>query len=168
MEIKKVLWLEDQYEDFGAYKSFLFRAGYVVDTIPSVSEAVKKLREQDYTAIILDIKVLPGDDEVWKDIDKEKREKNPNFDSYLGLELIHSLLNPDNATIRLTPPILIDPIKIIVLSIVVDKPEEISSLGIPGNHIVYKSNFDSDTLPKLIEEIEKQTGSIHQQKANKV
>ena len=154
MPIKKILWLEDQYEDFSAYRSTLFRAGYLVDFTPSVSEAAKKIRENDYIAYIFDIKVLPGDDPEWTELDKKKREKNPKFDSYLGLELLYSLFKTGEAKVKLNPPIEIDPRKIIVFSVVYDKSQEISSFGIPGDQIVYKSASDLKTLPRLIKKIQ--------------
>jgi hypothetical protein len=153
MEIKRVLWLEDQYEDFAPYLITLSRAGYLVDTVRSVSEAEQKLREEDYIAAIFDIKVLPGDDENWIDLDEKKRQENPNFDSYLGLELLYSLFNPQQASVKLDPPIKINPKKVIVFSVVYDKVDEITSLGIPKEQIIYKSVGDITTLPRLIRNI---------------
>jgi CheY-like chemotaxis protein len=46
MEIKRIFWLEDQSEDFSAYRSVFFRSGYIVDVVPSVSDAVEKLRQE--------------------------------------------------------------------------------------------------------------------------
>lgn len=154
MEILKILWLEDQYEDFDAYRSALFRADYLVDNVKSVSEAEKKLREDDYIAVIFDIKVLPGDDPKWIEIDKKIRKENPYFDSNLGFELLRSIFKPYEALVKLTPPIEIDPKKIIIFSVVFDKSEEISSFGIPVDQIVYKGESDLTTLPRLIKKIE--------------
>jgi hypothetical protein len=155
MGINKILWLEDQHEDFGSYLSALYRAGYIVDTVQSVSDAVMKMRDKVFMAYVLDIKVLPGDDEEWITLDRQKREENPNFDSYLGLELMRSLFNPEQARVKINPPIILDRQRVFVLSVVVDRPEEVSSLGIPADHIIYKSVCDLDTLPRLLERIEK-------------
>ena len=62
MRIKKILWMEDQYEDFTSYRSPLFRQGCVVEAVQSVSELENRIRNDDYIAIIFDIKVLPGHD----------------------------------------------------------------------------------------------------------
>lgn len=156
MEINKILWLEDQYEDFSAYRSELFMMDYVVDFVGSVSETIEKLKKEKYIAYIFDIKVLPGDDREWLDLDKKKRDENPNFDSYLGLELLYSLFKPDEAKIKLESPIAIDPKKVIVFSVVYDKTEEIASFGIPRDQIVYKSTSDLSTLPRLVEKIHKE------------
>jgi hypothetical protein len=154
MDIPKILWLEDQHEDFDAYKSALFRSGYLVDYVKSVSETEKKLQEEDYVAVIFDIKVLPGDDEKWIQFDKQEREKNPDFDSYLGLELLRSLFDPQKARVIIDPPIKIDPGKVIVFSVVYDKTDELLALKIPNNQIIYKSNGDINTLPQLIKRIQ--------------
>ena len=156
MKNKKILWLEDQYEDFSVYKSPLFRAGYVIDFVNSVSNAVQKIREEKYIAFIFDIKVLPGEDQEWITLDKRKREEYPRSDSNLGLELLRSIFNPREANVTLDPPIEIDPGKVIVFSVVFDdKAEEISALGIPRDQIIYKSNSKLNTLPQLIESIRK-------------
>jgi hypothetical protein len=157
MKIKKILWLEDQYEAFSAYRSALFRSGYLVDFVKSVSEAEKKIKEKNYIAYIFDIKVLPGDTEEWINLDKKKREENPNFDSNLGLELLRSLFHSEKARVKIDPPIELDPRKVVVFSVVYDKTEEISSFGIPGDQIIYKSNADLNTLPRLIKKIENET-----------
>lgn len=151
---RKILWLEDQAESLKAYRSTLFREGFQVDNVRSVSEAVEKLRKTDYVAVMCDVKVLPGNDTEWIELDEKKRLKNPNFDSELGLELLYSLFKPSKAKIKLSPPIEIDPGRMIVLSVVFDKAEEISGLGIPEEQIVYKSDCDLTTLPRLIKKIQ--------------
>jgi hypothetical protein len=153
MVINKVLWLEDDYEDFGAYTSSLFRAGYMVDMVISVSEAVTKLRSENYCVVIIDIKVLPGDDKEWTDLDKKIQRKNSGIDSHLGLELLHALFDPDYTNIKLDPPFKIDPQKIIILTVVPDKEREISSLGIPSQQILYKSSSDTKTLLQMVKDI---------------
>ena len=154
MEIKKVLWLEDQDDKFASFRGALFREGVIVDIVQSVSAAVEKLNEEDYTAVIFDIKVLPGDNEKWIKLDEKKREKNPNMGSSLGLELLYSLFAPDKARVKLESPIKIDPRRIIVFSVVYDKDEEIEALGIPPNQIINKSQADLSTLPNMIKNIE--------------
>lgn len=161
MEIKRVLWLEDQYEDFSAYLNMLSRVGYLVDTVRSVSEAEQKLREENYVAVIFDIKVLPGEKKEWKDLDIKKRKKNPFFDSYLGLELLYSLFSPGPNRVTIDPPIpaeKINPKKVIVFSVVYDKVAEISRMGIRNDQIIYKSASDLTTLPNVIKKIEKPNG----------
>lgn len=155
MEIKKVLWLEDQDNKFASFRGALFREGYIVDIVQSVSAAVQKLGKEEYTAVIFDIKVLPGDNEKWIKLDETKRREDPNMGSSLGLELLYSLFAPDKAKVKLEPPIKVDPRRIIVFSVVYDKDEEIEVLSIPTDQIINKSTANLSTLPTLINQIER-------------
>ncbi len=155
MGTKKILWLEDQYEDFSAYRSALFRTGYMVEPVKSVSDAEDKLKAHEtYAVIIFDIKVLPGDKEKWLKLDKKKRSREPGSDSYLGIELLRSLFKPEEAEVVVELKNRLDPKKIIVFSIVYNNTI-IPALGIPNEQIIYKSNCDLSTLPGLIKEIVK-------------
>lgn len=156
MTRNKILWLEDEFKDFAAYLSALFRAGYLVDKVRSVSDAVKKLRTNEYLAAIFDIKVIPGKSDEWIEIDQIKRQEQPDFDTALGFELLQSLFNPTKARVKLNPPLTFNPKQVIVFSVVYDKVKEISSLGIPKDQIIYKANSNLDTLPRLIQKIEKE------------
>jgi CheY-like chemotaxis protein len=149
MAINKVLWLEDHHNDFDAYKTKLFKANYAVDAVESAAEAVMKLRNDNYIAFIVDIKVPPGDDKEWVDLDKKIQRKNP------GLELLRSLLNQAIANVKIDPPVKIDPGKIIILTVVPDKDREISALGIPRQQILYKSSSDTKTLLQMVKDIHK-------------
>lgn len=172
MIINKILWLEDQYEDFRAYRSLLYRAGYLIDTVESVSEAEKKLEKwEEYTAVIFDIKVLPGSESKWLDLDLKKRNLLPDFDSYLGFELLRSMFEtPTNK--RYIPRNLVigEPIdlsfsvpdnsekisnKTIIFSVVNNENvrKALISFEIPEKQIVYKSDCSVATLPELIERI---------------
>lgn len=159
MNFKRILWMEDQGEDFTAYRSALYRSGRMTDKVRSVSEAVKKLRESEneYTAIIFDLKVLPGNDPGWIDFDQRQKKTNPSHDPCLGLELLRSLFAPDQAGIKLDPPISISPKKMIVFSAIPGKEQEIAAMGIPEGRIIYKSDCDLNTLPDLIDKIEEES-----------
>lgn len=154
MKMKKVLWLEDQYEDFSAYRSGLYMADYWTDCIKSVSEMVCKLREEKFVAAIFDLKVLPGESKEWIDLDKRKQEENTIIVPNLGFDLLKSIFTPEKAEVKLEPPIKLDPRKVIVFSVVYDYTYEFSAMGIPTDQIVYKANSDMNTLPKLIKKIE--------------
>jgi hypothetical protein len=154
INLKKVLWMEDQLGDLESYRSKLFRKGYLIDMVKSISEAVDKLREGEYLAYIFDLMVIPGEKEEWRTLDEEKREKNADFDSLLGLELLHSLFEDENANVRFSPSIKIDPKRVIIMSVVQDKMAEITALGIPASQIKYKSDSDLSTLLQIIEKIE--------------
>jgi hypothetical protein len=158
MDFKRILWLEDQSEDFTAYRSALYRSGRVTDRVRSVSEAVKKLREngKEYTAVIFDLKVLPGNDPEWLDFDRRQKKADPHHDPYLGLELLRSLFTPDRAGVKLAPSISLSPQKVIVFFVAFGKTQEIAALGIPEDRIIDKTHSDLSTLPDLIEKIEEE------------
>lgn len=155
MEINKVLWLEDRHNDFDAYKNKLYKASYAVDAVETASEVVNKLKKDNYIAFIVDLRVPPGDDEEWIELDKKKQREKPGSDSHLGLELLYALFNPNKARIKLDPSIKIDPEKIIVLTVVSGKIREISSLGIPRKQILSKASSDSKTLLQMVKDIHK-------------
>lgn len=148
--------MEDQFEELQAFRSSLYRKGIIVDFVKSVSEAINKLRSNTFTAVIFDIKVLPGNTPEWEKYDGEQQVKNPNHDSYLGLELLRALFSPKQAKVRLNPPIQLSPKRVIVFSVVYDKTEEIVKMGIPADQIIYKANSELNTLPDLIEKIERE------------
>jgi hypothetical protein len=155
MGMKKILWLEDQTENFNAYQSTIFRSGILLDAVQSISDAEKKIREQNdnYSVLIFDIKVLPGKDPRWIACDDQKRKETPDFDSYLGLEFLNSLFQSPKARVIIYPPIRIDPKKVIVLSVVCDRKEEILSLGIPEYQILYKASCNPQNLLSMIKNI---------------
>ncbi len=157
MGLKKVFWLEDQCEDLDLYRSTLFREGMQLDIVKSISEAITKLKEgkNSYIAFIFDIKVRPGKNKQWVDLDKTKREENPDSDSYLGLELLYSLFKQEQTRVKLKPSIHIDPKKVIVFSAVNvhELVDQVSSMGIPANHVLSKSSKDAKTLLNMIQYI---------------
>jgi len=156
LKMKKMLWLEDQYKDLVDYSSRLGRINYLVDPVKSVSEALEKLKNEEYDVYVFDLKTLPGDDLQWQDLDERKREENPNFDTYLGFELLRFLDNARKNRDPLWEKIKFDFSKVIVFSVVNDKEvfDELESFGIPHQQIIYKSGINLDTLPKLIKQIQ--------------
>ena len=155
--MKKALWLEDQFEDLIDYASRLARIDYLVDPVTSVSEALEKLKAETYDAFIFDLKILPGDDQKWKDLDESRRKAKPYFDPYLGFELLCYLNQARQENAPLWRKIHFDFARVIVFSVVSDKAvfEELESFGIPPNQMINKSNADLDTLEKAVEEMEK-------------
>jgi hypothetical protein len=156
--MKKVLWLEDQYNDLMEYSSPLARINYLVDPVKSVSEALIKMGKEEYEFYIFDLKILPGENKEWQELDDKKREENPHFDPYLGLELLRFLDNARKEQNELWGKIKFDFTKVIVFSVVNDKDVyyELRAFGIPHEQIVYKSDSKLDTLKDLIKEIQNQ------------
>jgi hypothetical protein len=156
--MKKALWLEDQYEDIFEYSSGLARINYLVDPVKSVSEALNKLKKEEYDLYIFDLKVIPGENEDWQALDERKRDENPHFDPYLGVELLRFLDKARKEQNELWGKIKFDFSKVIVFSVVNDKEVyyELRAFGIPHEQIVYKSDSKLDTLKDLIKKIQNQ------------
>jgi len=159
--LKKLLWLEDQYEDLMDYSSRLGRNDFLVDPVRSVSEALKKLKTEKYDIYIFDLKVLPGDDPEWLKIDETKRKEDILHDPCLGLRLLQVLDKNRKENTQLWKEIGFDFKKVIIFSVVNNKKvyDELESFGIPPKQIVNKSGIDLDTLPKLIMEIQKENSN---------
>jgi len=157
VEMKKLLWLEDQFEDLIDYASRLSRIDYLVDPVKSVSEALEKLKKEKYDAFIFDLKILPGNDPDWLALDEKKRKENPHFDPYLGFELLRFLYKAQEENNALWQAMGFDFNRVIIFSVVNDKKiyDELESFGIPSEHIVYKSSADLDTLAKAIEAMDR-------------
>lgn len=157
--MNKVLWVEDQFEDLMDYSSRLARIDYLVDPVKSVSEALEKLKNQEYAAYIFDLKILPGDDLEWRALDERKREEKPQFDPLLGFELLRFLNKARQEKGDLWERINFDFSKVIVFSVVFDKEvyDELQSFGIPEHQIVYKSGSDLDTLAEAVKEMQNET-----------
>ena len=156
LKMKKMLWLEDQYTDLVDYSSRLGRINFVVDSVNSVTETLEKLKTEEYDIYVFDLKTLPGDDPGWQALDERKREGNPHFDPYLGLELLRFLARARRNRDPLWERIKFDFKRVIVFSVVSDKEisDELESFGIPHQQIIYKSGINLDTLPKLITQIQ--------------
>jgi hypothetical protein len=156
LKMKKMLWLEDQYKDLVDYSSRLGRINFLVEPVNSVTGALEKLKNKEYDAYVFDLKILPGDAPKWQELDERKRQENPHFDSYLGLELLRFLDKARKNQDQLWKKIKFDFNKVIVFSVVNDKDvfDELESFGIPQQQIIYKSGINLDTLPKLITQIQ--------------
>lgn len=154
-KIKKVLWLEDQYEDWSACIGSLFVINVLVDPVKSTSDAMRKLLREKFDVYIVDLKVLPGDDPVWQELDEMKRKENPSFDPYLGIEFLRFLDEEKKMNSELWRKIKFDFNKVIVFSVVNEKKirTKLISLGIPDSQIVPKSSSDLNTLRELIMKI---------------
>lgn len=158
---KKVLWLEDQFDALMDYASHFFDIDCYVEPVNSVSAALAKLVEmkkkgEKYVAFIFDLKVLPGDDPRWRDLDAKKRKDVHGVDSYLGVELLRLLADAKKTRNEFWRKITFDFEKVIVFSVVNDSAvrDELESFGIPPRQIINKSEGDLDTLPKMVQEIQ--------------
>jgi len=151
--MKKILWMDDQFEDLFDYAARLFRTGYLLVPVKSVSEALEKLEEEKYDAYIFDLKVFPGDNLEWQVMEERKLNEDTRFAPFLGLELLRFLHKAKAENTNLWKKFEFDFKKVIIFSVASDKCicEELGTFGIPYYQVLNKSLSDLDTLPELVE-----------------
>lgn len=97
----KILWVED-----GALFDLAYLAGpvymdgrYELTVAQNITEAVELLQRDEFQAVIVDIRLPPGEDQHWNELYKMAgRQKSV---AHLGLKLLRSILGSKNAEIKL-------------------------------------------------------------------
>ena len=91
---KRVLWIEDAgLEDLAYLASPLNVAGvYDLETTLSPSEAWRKIKEEKFDVVVVDIRIPPGDDKEWTDV--YRKYNYDKISARLGMILLYSLLKP--------------------------------------------------------------------------
>lgn len=151
----KILWIEDGYREEVAnlvgpvYSTGEYDLHYAID----VTKGISKIRQYQFNAIIVDIRTLPGDVKSWKDLySKRNRDR---IRARLGIELLYSLLDSDNAKIRIrSVPAWIQPsiFGILTVESYSELKPNLDRLGI--KHYKTKKSTSPVTLLKdLIDEI---------------
>lgn len=99
--MKHILWVEDLARtDFSYVYGPVFTSGrYDIQIAIDPTEAVVKLKEKEFAAVIIDIRLLPGEDRRWTDL-YNKCGKNKAL-AHLGIHLAQSLLRFPDAQIIL-------------------------------------------------------------------
>jgi len=158
----RALWIED-----GALAELAFLAGpiysdgrYELTIARSASEATEFLIQNEYNAVIIDVRLPPGKDKQWNALYKQAaRDKSA---AKLGLSLIKCILGAKDAEIKLAKPLeWLTPDKIGVLTVETksDLLDTLSCLGISTYH-QKNANMSERVLLEVIEGICK-TGVPH-------
>lgn len=155
IEMKRILWMDDQYEDLFGYAGRLLITGYLIEPVKSVTAALEKLKKERYDAYIFDLKVFPGDDPKWQELEERKPKENPACVPYLGLELLRFLSRVQSENSDQWEKINFDFNKVIIFSVACERNvcDELESFGISNHQILNKFISDLDTLPQLLEEM---------------
>jgi CheY-like chemotaxis protein len=97
----RVLWIED-----GAHYELAHLAGpvyldgrFVLTVAKDASEASEMLRHNEYDALVLDIRLPPGESKEWIDI--YKAQSGSSASVRLGLIILESLLTTDEPSVNL-------------------------------------------------------------------
>lgn len=92
MTRKKVLWIEDDaFNELGMLATPVHLTGeFELDYAVSATEAVDRLQLCEYDAIVVDVRIPPGDDRRWVDIYYEAGASNKA--ARLGVHLLQNIL----------------------------------------------------------------------------
>lgn len=152
----KFLWIEDNARtDLKHLLAPVYMSGrYDPVVAPTVAEGIYRMKHTEFAAVIVDIRLLPGNDAAWEALyTKLGREKGT---ARLGLCLLYSLFDPrrDDVKIEDKPP-WIDPKRFGVLTVEDldgELGEALRSFGI----VAYEqktAHTPNTTLLKLVERI---------------
>ena len=129
----KVLWIEDGalYELAHLAGPVYLEGGYELTVAENVSEAVTYIQNKEFDAIIVDIRLPPGENHQWIDLYEQAGQQKAT--ASLGLKLLKSILNAKDAEIQLENlPSWLIPAKIGILTVESKNTlqQEIDKLGI--------------------------------------
>jgi hypothetical protein len=152
----KFLWIEDNARtDLRYLLAPIYMNGkYDPIVAPTVAEGVYQMKRTKFDAVIVDIRLLPGNDNDWEDLyTKLGGDKGT---ARLGLYLLYSLFDPriDDVKIKDKPP-WIDPKRFGVLTVEDlegDIGEALRSFGI-GVREQKTARSPTTTLLKMVEQI---------------
>ena len=159
---RKILWVEDgAFIEVSSFTGPLFTsAKYDLDVALNVTDAIRKIKETEFDAVIVDIRIPPGLDRAWENLYSESGYNK--IGARLGIQLLFSLLKPGMSEVKLENiPSWVSPEKFGVFSVesVEEVKKELKQLDISLNHFQQKIT----TMPKtaLLELIEKVITNTH-------
>jgi hypothetical protein len=99
----KVLWIEDfALIDLQNWPAAVYVTGrHDLQIALDASDALRHLKKSEYDAVVVDIQIPPGNDDAWKKLYNQLGHNKAT--SRLGLHLLYSLLNPENAKVEVKP-----------------------------------------------------------------
>jgi len=102
---KKILWIEDSaFIDLQQLSGPVYASGqYDLVMAVNASEGIQQILQTPFEAVVVDIRIPPGNDKDWINIYFQAEMKKIN--ARLGLEVLYTLLRPDIARFKLKKPI---------------------------------------------------------------
>ena len=152
---KKVLWIEDgAYHNFQEYSAPIYMSGrYDLTIAVDTSSAIQLIQSREFDIIIVDIRLLPGENEEWIELYNRKGESK--ISARLGLWLLYGLLSHKDAPIKVQSiPNWINPkiFGIFTVETYGEVEEHLEQLGIEGSAFMHKEG-DQKMLLRLIDRI---------------
>lgn len=152
----KILWIEDgSLIEVSSFAGPVFTAArYDLEVARNLSDALKKLTNSEYDAVIVDIRIPPGDSPEWEKLYGKSGDDKIN--ARLGIQLLFSLLKPEKAVVKIREeiPRWISPEKFGVFTVESsgEVRHELKELGI--NFFRQKmTKIPTTTLLELIEDV---------------
>lgn len=159
MKKVKVLWVEDSaISDLRFLLMPVYMAGaYDVTIALDVSEAVARIWSDEFDAVIVDIRLPPGNDPRWIRRYQQFQDNRPG--PRLGLQLLYSLLTPNPAIVLPDRPGWLKPERFGVLT-VEPKVELIDDLQTLRISVFEQktTRTSSEVLVTMVEMILRQSG----------
>lgn len=156
----RALWIEDGARSELSHLSgpVLYDGRIELVLAEDLTTAVEYLLEEEFDAVIVDVRLPPGDDPYWKGL--HRRAGRDKAHAELGLQLLRWLLGPEDTPELEAPPAWLDPKRIAVFS--VDTKSEIRGiLDALGIEVIQQKRADlPDTiLRELIDRLLESRGS---------
>lgn len=161
----RVLWVEDDAR-FGLAQlagPVYVHGGYDLVVASDVSTAIARLSRENFDAVIVDIRLPPGEDRAW--IELYGRERRNKVRARLGLQLLYSLLGHPGARVHLKQrPGWLAPGKLGVFTVESrsEIEEDLKALGVR----VYeqkRADLPDTVLLDIIKEILKPQAPLHKE-----
>lgn len=145
----RVLWIEDNaLTDLHHMQAPIYADGqYDLIIAVDVSDGIRKMEQNEFDVVIVDIRLPPGNERRWKEL-YVKLGQNKRT-AQLGLCLLYSLLSPDLAWVKVDPiPLWVSAEKFWIFT--AETREEIAKIfavtDIPETNYEQKTTGISDTF----------------------
>lgn len=148
---KKVLWVEDDaFKELGMFATPVHLTGeFELDYAVSATEAVERLQACEYDAVVVDVRIPPGDDPRWVEIYYEAGSSNKA--ARLGARLLQNILGRDKEWTRGLTGAALDRRRYGVLSM--DAEDVRAELELVGVTRYHNKNEGARVLLTIIREI---------------
>ena len=154
MEGNRILLLDMNHQCYAYIWRKIILSGYTIEYVDSVTEFFEKIKDNIYLLYIFDIVALPGNDRKWMEFDLKKRVGNWQDGPFLGLELLRSLFDPENASVYVESTTgRIFSGNALIFTAVDSKDDEIRTILDSDIQIIKKPYRESDIFEKCCDQI---------------
>ncbi|GEM_PF-551209 len=154
----KILWIEDDaLFDLNSLAAAVHTSlKYKLVIARNVTEAVDHILRSEYDVVIVDMRLPPGTDDRWATLFLNARaEVEKNFGNKLGLQLLYTLLGPEqDRVIKLPVPSWVNPNRFAVFTVeeYTTLERHLTKLGVQF-HVKKKAGLSRRTLRDLIDQV---------------